>query len=86
LPDTSIVFKLLLEKTVKTLDLNELYENFLSIIEVKGPKKRVSVSKSQGGKQANYLLRFRQAVAELQHMGFILRSKNKPDEITRMAW
>ncbi|XP_021956220.1 origin recognition complex subunit 3 [Folsomia candida] len=87
LPDTSIVFKLLREQTNKKVDLNILYQAFLSILETDEVSARGRKSIRQKKLDPNVcLLRFRQSVAELQFSGVLKRSRTKPDEITKLTW
>ncbi|CAL8110435.1 unnamed protein product [Orchesella dallaii] len=81
LPDVSIIHKLISEHTTKKLDLNIMYHAFISIVQTTGRRGKASTNAT-----ASYLIRFRRAVGELQHMGFIKRSKSKPDEISRLTW
>lgn len=84
LPDVSIIFKLISEHTTKKVDLNLIYSAFVGIAQVETSGRNSKAAKDAA--TASYLTRFRRAVGELQHMGFIKRSKAKPDEVNRLTW
>ncbi|ODM98183.1 Origin recognition complex subunit 3, partial [Orchesella cincta] len=85
LPDVSIIHKLISEHTTKKVDLNIIYHTYVSIVQTTG-KRGGKAATLKDTATASYLIRFRRAVGELQHMGFIKRSKSKPDEISRLTW
>ncbi|CAG7785152.1 unnamed protein product [Allacma fusca] len=76
--DVSIVYGLILEQQMKNVNLNIIFEGFRSQVEVSEfssvsrPKKRNSTSNNK--RKVEFFIRFRQTIAELQHLGFIRHS------------
>jgi len=87
LPDTCIIHRAISEHTTKKIDLNYIYNTFLSVVQDEpiGRKSKAALKLKEAA-TASYLIRFRRAVGELQHMGFVKRTKSKPDEISRLTW